>query len=168
MNRLIDVQLSCSAWGVRRALEACRSLSSEQFNRPLDIGPPPGSLQSTLAHTIAAMFYFSDNFSGRKYQERAHFGDNKNAVDGLLILLDEAESELRGAVQGFLFANEDNLEAPLHWSYAKRDITAAVALAQVFDHATHHRVQAVHMLRKLGVTLLPDAYPLAWPGEDGE
>jgi uncharacterized damage-inducible protein DinB len=164
MNRLIDVQLSCSAWGVRRVLEACRGLSSAWFTQPLDIGPPPGSLQSTFAHTIAAMFYFADNFSGRAYQERAHFNDNKATVDGLLMLLDEAEGELRGAVQGFLFANEDNLDAPLHWRYAKRDIPATVALAQVFDHTTHHRVQAVHMLRKLGVTELPEAYPLAWPG----
>jgi uncharacterized damage-inducible protein DinB len=164
MNRLIDVQLACSAWGVRQAIEACAGLSSASFSQPLDVGPPPGSVQGALAHTIEAMFYFADNFSGRAYHERPHFQEAQRTVAGMQSLLAEAESELRGAIHGFLFANEDNLDAPVHWSYAKRDIPASLALAQVFDHATHHRVQAMHMLKKLGVSPLPEASPLDWPG----
>ena len=131
--------------------------------QPLDVGPPPGSLQGVLAHAIEAMLYFADNFSGRTYQERPHFEADSKTPQGLIALLAEADGELRGAVQGFLFANEGNLDAPVHWSFARRDISAAVALAQVFDHATGHRVQAVHMLKKLGVTPLPEAFPLEWP-----
>jgi uncharacterized damage-inducible protein DinB len=166
MQRLIDVQLSCSTWGLRRVLKACRGLSPEQFTQPLDTGPPPGSVQAALAHAVEAMFYFADNFSGRQYQQRPRFKAGAATPDGLLTLLDEADGELRGAIQGFLFANEGNLDAPLRWSHSRETISAAVALAQVFDHATHHRVQAVHMLKKLGVAPLPQAFPLAWSPQE--
>ena len=35
-----------------------------------------------------------------------------------------------------------------------------------FAWGGQHRVQAAHMLRKLGVTPLPEAFPLAWTGEE--
>lgn len=164
MNRLVETQIATSAWSVRQVIEACVALTPEQFNRPLGIGPPPQALQATLAHIIEAMFYFADNFAGREYQEPAHFAANQSTPQGLLGLLDEAERSMRDAIANFLAAVNDDFDAPVYWSGIERNISAAVALAQVFDHATHHRVQCVHMLSKLGVNPLPKAYPLEWPG----
>lgn len=165
MNRLVEVQLVASAWSVRKVIEACGSLTHEQFNRPLGIGPPPQSLQGTLAHIIEAMFYFADNFAGREYQEPAHFAANQKTPAGLISLLDEATRLMRGAVDEFLASVNDDFDAPVRWTGIGRNISAALALAQVFDHATHHRVQCVNMLSKLGVDPLPEAYPLEWPGD---
>lgn len=161
-NRLVAVQLDASAWGVRQVLEACRDLTPEQFNREHDIGPPPGSLQGTLAHIIEAMFYFADNFAGREYVEPPHFAAMQSTTAGLSQLLGEAEAAMRTSIEEFLRAARDDVDALVHWSGIKRDIPASIALAQVFDHATHHRVQCMHMLKRLGVTPLPEAYPLAF------
>ena len=164
MNRLVETQIAANAWGVRRVIDACQSLPAEQFTRSHDIGPPPGSLQGTLAHIIESMFYFADNFAGREYIEPPHFAALQRTPSGLRGLLSEAEAAMQTAIGDFLRASGEDFAAPVYWSGMKRDIAAAVALAQVFDHATHHRVQCVYMLKKLGVTPLPETYPLAWPG----
>ena len=164
MNRLIDVQLAASVWSLRQVVEACRDLDEDRFNRPLGIGPPPQTLQATLAHIIESMFYFADNFAGREYREPAHFAANQSTPDGLISLLDEAARLLRDSIDEFLARVHDDFNAPVYWSGIERDIPAAQAFAQVFDHATHHRVQCVHMLSRLGVDPLPEAYPLEWPG----
>ena len=166
MNKLIDVQLAASVWSLRQVLEPCRGLSEEQFNRPLDIGPPPHTLQSTLAHTIGAMFFFADNFDRKKFTPPPTFNARKTSIEGLRSLLDEAELALRSALDRFLQASGGDLDAPVFWPFGNTTISAAQALAQVFDHTTHHRVQCLHMLKKLGVSALPEAYPLRGPGPE--
>ena len=162
MNELVRVMLAASAWGVRQAIEACDTLTPEQFAAAHGIGPPPGSLKETLAHTVDAMFYFADNFGGREYRERPHFVAGMHTPHGLLALLAEAEAELQGAVDDFLRRAGQGAMAPVHWSFMQRDIPFAVALAQVLDHATHHRVQCMHMLKRSGLESVPEAFPLEW------
>jgi uncharacterized damage-inducible protein DinB len=161
-NALIDTQLRHNEWAIRRLIEASRHLTPDQFDHAHDIGPPPGSLQGTLAHLIAGMFFFADNFNAREYLERPNFSTKATTPDGLTALLEEADGELRAAVTDFL-AEHDVLD-PLTWLVGDLTVTAATALAQVFNQGSHHRAQCIYMFKRLGMPW-PELWPLEWAAE---
>jgi uncharacterized damage-inducible protein DinB len=164
MDKILEIQMDASVWGVRRVLETCRALTPEQFNMPQGVGPDGGSLQSTLSHVIEAMFYIADNLDGLPYREPPELGREGRTPDGLLGQLEKAERRIRKSLDSALERSGGDLNTNVVWSYSKRNVPLGVAIAQIFDHNTHHRVQCVHMLKKLGVDPLPAAYPLEWQG----
>lgn len=149
--------LAHHAWAIACLLDECEELTPEQFDRELGIGP--GSLRVNIAHTIEVMFFFADNFAEREYVERADFQALSSSISGLRSLLARAGEELRAAI---LSAVQRGLPDRVAWpSTPGRTMSAAAALAQVFDHAIAHRAQCVNMLKRLGVPP-PDLDPMTF------
>ena len=155
---LIRFQIDHSAWALRELISIARKLPAAKIEEDLGIGP--GSLRENIAHTIECMFFFADNFAGLEYREPAEFAAESKSLDGLARLLDSAHAKLRLAM---LRASERGFGNTVHWPNAvSGTLPAAAAVAQVFDHSTLHRAQCVNMLKRLGVTPVPDLDPMTF------
>lgn len=158
LTALIRFQIAHSAWALARLIEHARTLPAAKIEENLGIGP--GSLRQNIAHTIECMFYFADNFAGLEYVEPKEFAADSKSLDGLSRLLDSAHAKLRLAM---LRACERGFGETVHWPNAESGtMPAAAAVAQVFDHSTLHRAQCVNMLKRLGVTPVPDLDPMTY------
>jgi uncharacterized damage-inducible protein DinB len=155
---LIRFHLAHSTWAITQLLDAAGSLPTDTLEQNLDIGP--GGVRENIAHTIEAMFFFSDNFAGREYTEPAGFTERARTLPGLRSLLDEAAAKLKTTM---LTACEQGLAARVPWPNAEaKSLPAAAAIAQVFDHAALHRTQCINLLKRLGVRPVPDLDPLTF------
>jgi uncharacterized damage-inducible protein DinB len=158
----IQLQIDHNAWATRRVIDAARALPATDLERDMAIGP--GSLRATLAHMIGAMFIFAANFDGKSLTLPADFDSRSRTLDGLTSLLDDASARLGQAFHGFLPGATETTQ--VRWPTAKRGtLPAFVAIAQVFDHGSHHRAQCKNMLKRLGVQSLPDIDPLSYGSE---
>lgn len=163
LTALIRFQIDHSAWALRELISHARMLPPEKIEMDLGIGP--GSLRENIAHTIECMFYFADNFAGLEYVETKEFAADSKSLDGLARLLDSAHAKLRLAM---LRACERGFGEAVHWPNAESgSMPAAAAISQVFDHSTLHRAQCVNMLKRLGVTPVPDLDPMTYQATGG-
>lgn len=155
-------------------LEVCRELSPEQFQQRFDMGP--GSLHDTLSHVIGAMRRWADRLTQRAIRPAI---DNPprnvgmpsdyriRAPDELIILLDDAAAELAAITRDIQLPGGPGLASEI--SFALDNITyratRGAALVHVTTHGTHHRAQCLNMLRRLGVTRLPELTVVDWQSE---
>lgn len=159
IDAIVSMQLEHNVWATRRLLEACRPLSRQQWEQNFDIGP--GSLAATLSHIVEAMSYFADCFAGKVYERRPDFATRASTPESLLSLLDEAGRALDDAVESLVLRHAER--GSVAWRSAPGGkLPVPVALAQVFDHGTHHRAQCLNILRRLGVEPLPRLDPIAF------
>lgn len=150
--------LAHATWALRCLMDHAEALEPSQIERNLDVGP--GGLRVNLAHTIEVMFFFADNFAGVEYVERTSFQADSLSMAGLRRLLDAASAELRAAV---LSACERGLDGAIKWPNAPGGtLPGCAAFAQVFDHSTLHRTQAINLLKRLGVRPAPDLDPMTF------
>jgi uncharacterized damage-inducible protein DinB len=163
-DTLIQVLFAYDAWANRQLLAACRTVSQEQFEAELNIGP--GSLSATIAHLISAMFFFADRLNREAPRPRWN-QDTRQTPDTLALILEQAIQELQLAVTNTLTAHD--LTDILNWTDTDLEvgdpvdqITYAIALAQIVDHGIHHRTQAMAMLQQLGVEATTDWHPFEW------
>jgi uncharacterized damage-inducible protein DinB len=154
---LVSFQLAHSVWAFSELIGHADRLPPEQVECDLGIGP--GSLRQNIAHTIECMFFFADNFAGREYVEPPDFAADSASLNGLGRLMLKAHLSLRDAMLAACLNGSDRV----HWPNAPgRALPAAAAVAQVFDHSTLHRTQCINMLKRLGVTPVPDLDPLTY------
>jgi uncharacterized damage-inducible protein DinB len=163
-DTLINVLFAYDAWASRQLLAACRTVSQEQFDTELSIGP--GSLSATVTHLIGAMFFFADRLNRQAPRPRWK-QDTQPTPDSLAPLLEQAIYELQAAASNALATHE--LTDILNWTDTDIEpadpldqITYAVALAQIIDHGIHHRTQAMAMLQLLGTETLTEWHPFEW------
>lgn len=155
LRDLVNEQLGASAWAIRRVIDRCRELQPERMHDAQPIGP--GSLAETIWHIIDAMLYFADGFAGRPYIDVA-LSMPHDTLEALRALLDGAEAELRRSISDRL---DENPCADVRFPAADAAIPLVAAIAQVFDHASYHRAQCAHMLKRLGAFDPPlEASPL--------
>src|SRR6478736_5958362 len=57
----LQILLSHDRWATTQLLDACGSLTPDQFHRRFDIGP--GSLHDTITHIIGAMRTWTDSLA---------------------------------------------------------------------------------------------------------
>lgn len=158
MTEYVRFEIEHSAWALGRLIEHARGLRPEDIELDMNIGP--GSLCANIAHTIEAMFFFADCFAGRTYTEPREFAELSRTLDGLSALLREAHAALREAM---LLAFARGVPALVPWPGTDAsEMPAAAAVAQVFDHASLHRTQCINMLKRLGVTPVPDLDPMTF------
>src|SRR5262245_56251817 len=65
---LLKTLFDHDAWGTRRLLELCRTLTPEEFNRTLPISR--GSLEKLCRHLVGTMFYFTDRLNRTPHKPR--------------------------------------------------------------------------------------------------
>ena len=167
MDQLVRTQLAHNTWATQTIIDRCFQLPQGDFIRVFKIGP--GSLQATLEHVIECMFFFGDNFAGRykpsepfEYEPRPEIKAKSTTPAGLTELLAQADTEL--STSGARFLSTASLDAPVYWPNFEKHFAASHALAQVFDHGTHHRAQCLNMLRQLGIETTPEISPICWDG----
>ncbi|MCC6284854.1 MAG: hypothetical protein IT439_06060 [Phycisphaerales bacterium] len=157
---LIRFQLAHSTWAIGEIIRHARTLPPGAIEENLGIGP--GSLRENIAHTVEAMLFFGENFAGRDF-DPARYTDVSRCsatLDGLAELLSIASARLAGSV---VPACERGLPDRVMWPNAEHGrLPAPAALAQVFDHSTLHRAQCVNMLKRLGVSPVPDLDPMTF------
>ena len=165
MDPFLEVLFQSDFWATRQMLLACGQLTQEQFERPLGLGH--GNLERTIAHLLGAMMFFTDRLNRIKPGPRPDREGRVFAPADLPGLFDSIEGEFYQAIERC--AQSHVLSDPLNWTNDDSgpvdpddQITYAVALAQMLDHAIHHRTQAMDMLRLLGVEGPMDWHPFEW------
>lgn len=145
MARLFDY----SDWANAQVLAAAAGLTDEQLDRPLEIGPGPGTLRRVLMHTWAGEDTWLRRWRG---EEEAQWPDEGERLSVAQVRERfEATRLRRAAFVGTLD------EAALAREQTYRDsrgslfrATLGDMLAQGIVHSVHHRAQATNAIRRLG------------------
>lgn len=170
----LEVLLRHDHWGTRRVLEVCRELSAAQFQQRFDMGL--GSLHEILTHVIGAMRRWADRLEQRPIRAAI---DNppRNAglssdyrvrtPDELIVLLDEAAQELVAVASRIRAPGGAGLASEIVFALDNTTYrtTRGAGLVHVTTHGSHHRAQCLNLLRRLGVTVLPELTVVDWQSE---
>jgi uncharacterized damage-inducible protein DinB len=152
---LLDRLLGHDAWTTRQLLNICASLADEQLDREFDIGHR--TLRATLAHTICNMEVWS-----ALMQNQEAVKQSDKSIPGLIRRLDAAAIRLQSIARAVSDRNGwdetwiDRLDDP------PREKTFGASIAHVITHSMHHRAQVLYLLRRSGITNLPEGDVLSW------
>ncbi|HET6233224.1 MAG TPA: DinB family protein [Longimicrobiaceae bacterium] len=156
---VLDRLLAHDAWTTRQVLDRARELSADELEENLGIGP--GGVRPTLDHVIWNMEAWRDALEGQPLRERPA-GDDALSLDCLSARLAAAETALASTARRI--RDEGRADEP--WTdprTGKRtEVTLGGVLAHVVTHGMHHRAQVFYMLRRHGLTALPEGDVLSW------
>jgi uncharacterized damage-inducible protein DinB len=151
-----DRLLAHNEWANRTLLRRCRELPAQQFTQRFDIGP--GNLHDTLLHVVGAMRRWADRIAGGEIRPSIEEGDRTWTPREIETLLDETARELAGVVRDVIDTDrlDESMSVTIRGIDAPFVFTRGTAIVHVVTHGVHHRAQALNMLRRLGVSDLPD------------
>lgn len=148
--------LAYNDWARDKLFACAHALSGKQLDQPFEIGP--GSLRGTLFHLWAAERTWLDRWID---PSTARFPSPEPNITPA-----ELHDRFRRAAverNAFLAARTDaDIDRPISYSNSKGEaytFPLRVLLLHVCTHGSHHRAQAINMLRRLGA-------PLPRPGAD--
>lgn len=134
-------------WATRRVLECAAGLSDEQLDRPFEMGV--GSLRATLLHIRFAEQWWYENWvhgPGRPFPELPP----KTPVAEARRLFDETAAARNAHLAGRSATDLLAIVAAQPRPEVRREFPLGVTALQLCHHGTHHRAQAVNMLRRVG------------------
>jgi uncharacterized damage-inducible protein DinB len=145
---LLRFLFNFNAWADRRILDACGSLTNEQFTR--NLGSSFGSVRDTVVHLYGAEWVWNERIEGRSptalvsgagFSDLASIRPKLEEMDQYYInyVSRITQPELDRVIRYKTFTG-DEFSNPL-WQ----------SLHQLTNHASYHRGQIVTMLRQLGV-----------------
>lgn len=151
----VTILLSQNQWATRNLIEACATLSTEQFHQTFDMGV--GSLHDTLVHILGAMRGWGDLLEGREQRDRLEAG-GRRTTDDLLGLLEEIAYDLAA------IATAHPLDEVVSGARGGRSytFTRGGVITHVTTHGMHHRAQCLNMLRQLGTEAMPPTAVVEW------
>lgn len=158
---LLDRLLGHDAWTTRRLLLLCEGLQDAALDREFDVGLR--TLRRTFHHVIRNVEVWSDLMAGAPVR-----ADGDASVAALLARLERAAADFsrlaydvaqRGAWDAKF---TDTLDVP------PAEKTFGGGIAHLLTHGMHHRAQAIHMLRRLGVAGVPEGDALSWERQVAE
>lgn len=135
-------------WARDRQLDACSSLTPEQFVRPL--GSSFSSVRDTLVHLLGAEWIWLERWHGRSPRlapQPAEFP----TLAAIEQRWREVERELRVFLVGL---TAERLQEPLNYTNLRGEPFAYPlwqTLLHLANHQTYHRGQVTTLLRQLGV-----------------
>lgn len=154
---LLDRLLEHDAWTTRLLMERCRHLSSAELDREFDLGLR--TLRKTFAHIVRNVDAWSALMAGD--QMPASRG-TECTIEELLDWHAVATAQLTRVAREIAGRNgwdEEWLdmmdEPPSLKSYGG-------ATLHVITHSMHHRGQAIHIMKRLGVEDVPEGDVLSW------
>ena len=158
---LLDRLLGHDAWTTRQLITIAATLSDDQLDREFDIGHR--SVRATLVHIVANMEMWSAMMAGEPVERPARLRSGP-AMSELVTRLDVAAARLARIAR--------SIAARGAWDESWLDIlddpparkSYGGAIAHVITHRMHHRAQVLYMLRRLGLTNLPEGDVLSWEG----
>jgi uncharacterized damage-inducible protein DinB len=151
----LEILLAHDRWATGLMLDACDKLTGEQFHQPFDIGI--GSLHNNLTHTIAAMRIWGDVLDRVVPRPWVDNTPHRTIAELRSMHAEAADQIERAAFIGpldetFIRQRDDKV-----FTYSRGAI-----LTHVTTHAMHHRAQCLNMLRRLGLTDLPESSVVQW------
>jgi len=146
---LDDVRLlyDYNTWANRRVLDACSSLTDEQFTRDLKSSFP--SVRDTLVHLILAEWIWLERWHGRSPTQGPSAADFPDLAS-VRRRWEEVERDLTDYIASL---NAEDLMRMIHHKTMKGDPQAAPhwqMLQHVANHQSYHRGQIATLLRQLG------------------
>jgi len=158
---LLDRLLGHDAWTTRQLLLRCEKLTDAELDRDFDLGLR--TLRKTFQHIVRNMEVWTDLMAGAPLR-----ADGAATVAALLARLDRAAADLAKVAydvarkgtwdKAFL----DTLDRP------PAEKTLGGGIVHVLTHSMHHRAQAIHILRRLGVQGVPEGDVLSWEQQAAE
>ncbi len=145
-------------WARDRQLQACATLTEEQFMRPL--GSSFSSLRDTLAHLVGAEWLWLERWRGRS-PRRMLSGEEFHTLVAVQERWTVVEREVRAYLAGL---TEEALKMPLTYVNLRGETWTYPLwqpLFHVVNHQTYHRGQVTTLLRQLGAQPAAIDYLLA-------
>lgn len=142
----IRVYYRYGEWAFRRVVASASSLTDDQLDRSFEIGL--GSLRKTLLHIRDAEQYWLDNWTKGSTPGIEELPIT-TSIDELAALFEQT-AEGRSTFLGR--QSSDDLQRPITVQPAlgkKLAFRLGEAVLQVCCHGTHHRAQALNMLRQI-------------------
>ena len=157
---LLDRLLGHDAWTTRELLLRSRGLTDNELDREFDIGHR--TLRRTFQHIIRNMEVWTDLISGVPVRDDAGADARGQSVDGLLARLDVVVPQLQQVARRI--ADEGRLDELWvdHLDDPPTKKSYGGAMVHLATHGMHHRAQVLFLLRKLGVSELPEGDALSW------
>lgn len=157
---LLDRLLGHDAWTTRQLLLVCKPLPNAQLDANFDMSH--GSVRSTFLHILRNMEAWTDVMSGLPIRPKRDDESDQRSIDGMLRRLDTAARDLKDLAK--------DVEARNAWDEVWHDPTDPAepektyggTIVHLITHSMHHRGQLIFMLRKLGVTNIPEGDALFW------
>jgi uncharacterized damage-inducible protein DinB len=144
---VIRMMFQFNQWANRRTLDACASLSNEQFAR--NLGSSFGSVRDTVAHLYGAEWAWNERF-----HDRSPSGLPPASVYPDFASVRAKLEEMDSYYLDFVFKlTQQDLDRVLHYkSFAGAEFSNPMwqILHHLSNHGTYHRGQIVTMLRQLG------------------
>lgn len=134
-------------WATRRLLTCAAALNDEQLDRPFDMGV--GSLRATLLHIRFAEQWWYENWvhgPGRPFPELPP----GTPIADVRRLFDETAAARNAYLESRSDADLTAIVAAQPRPDVRREFPLGVTALQLCHHGTHHRAQAVNMLRRVG------------------
>jgi uncharacterized damage-inducible protein DinB len=134
-------------WARDRQLEACATLTQEEFQRPL--GSSFSSVRETLAHLVGAEWVWLERWNGRS-PRALPAADEFPTLAAITTLWVALEQGMREYLAGL---NEEALASPLTYAnFTGQAWTYPLwrSLLHLVNHQSYHRGQVTTLLRELG------------------
>ena len=157
---LLDRLLKHDAWTMQQLLRFCQNLSDEELDREFDIGHR--TVRATFLHMIRNVEVWTDLMC-----EQAVRTSEGRSVSALIERLERASGDLAALARAVADRGDwdgrfvDYLDDPPALK------TFGGGIAHVITHNVHHRAQLLYLLRRLGVTGLPEGDVLSWEQQAG-
>ena len=145
---LLRVLYQYNLWADLRTLDACASLTSEQFTR--NLGSSFGSIRDTLAHLYSAEWVWNERIQGRSPTTGVS-GTMFPDFASVRAKLEEMDHYYIDFVSKL---TPQDLDRVVHYKGFTGDAFSNPvwqSLHTIANHASYHRGQVVTMLRQLGV-----------------
>jgi uncharacterized damage-inducible protein DinB len=136
-------------WGREQLMAVADRLTDEQLDRPFEMGP--GTLRKTLEHIFAAEWVWLARWGGRS-PTQGECPRNLPTMGDLLRVWRETATQ-REAFLNTLTDADLERDVDYRNTVGKPGrYQLGIMMLHVCTHGTHHRAQAINMLRQLGVT----------------
>jgi len=156
----LDILLAHYRWANREVLAACRAVSEEQFHQRFEMGL--GSLHGTMVHVVRCVDGWCACVRGESWPEAA---EGPFTPDELIVQSDASADLVAALAQGLCDAGRLGDVHKATGRSGTLHFTSGGAITHCLVHATHHRAQALNMLRQLGVDPLPWLDVFRWQSE---
>lgn len=135
-------------WAVEHVLASAAPLEAELLDRPFEMGL--GTLRKTLLHIRDAEQWWLQNWTGSPPAEFPKLGEQTSLAE--LRTLYETTAAARNTFLKSL-AEDDLARTVSAFVRPELDLKYRIgeSMIQLWMHGTHHRAQALNMLRQLGV-----------------
>ena len=152
---LIDRMLDHDDWANRQILGLCRDLTDAHLDQTFDIGHE--TLRATLTHMIFTVGFWTSLMHGQKPEYRDYPHDASIAT-----LTEVYERSYPEFVSIARRAREEQRLDDTYQDHYDLPTSFGGTLIQIVQHNLEHRTESLHILKRLGISDLPEIDFLLW------